>query len=122
MRDTNRAGSIFVEVCQECRRHAHFVCGDAEISGEFFSQEQALAIARVFYQDGDISHGMLRRLIIKIRRSDLPAEIPDGMKYLLEIDENLTAFLDRENSMDELLDDLHGFFETFFPELPMTIQ
>lgn len=112
---------VSIEICTECLRHAHFVCGNEMVSGEFFSQRQAEELAEDFLQDGDLSHAEFDRLILEIRRSGLPMEIPHEMKYLLDLDDELSAFEGAfsEGGSDNEMDNLHDFLKTFFPEAPV---
>jgi len=112
---------VSVEICTECMRHAHFMCGGEEISGELFSQRQAEELAEDFLQDGDLSHAEFDRLMLQIRRSGLPMEIPHEMKYLLDLDDDLLAFEGSfsEAGSDDEMDNLHDFLKTFFPEAPV---
>jgi hypothetical protein len=116
-----------IALCPECGRHAHFLCGGEQISGEFFSQGQAEELAVDFREDGDISWQEFAQLMYQIQHSGLPMAIPHEMEYLLHLDLELRilegTFPDAvaEGGEDEI-DNLHDLLTTFFPEAPMTLQ
>lgn len=120
MDDTDTEDFMSVEVCRECRRHAHFLFGDGEMSGEFFSQGQAMMIVGDYYQGTRISYRMIGQLIREALDSLLPVEISD------EMEEGLSALGDRLEDGgfddDDCMKILHDFLRTSFPETPVFLQ
>jgi hypothetical protein len=125
MSDRDNATTLMrIALCPECGRHAHFLYEGERISGEFLSQEQGKSCINKFRLNPGIPQREVNQLMCQLQELGLPMEIPDDMQDLLDLDGRLLMMESALPGFDhgDVIDSLHEFLATFFPEAPMTLQ